>query len=210
MAFQASCSGSGCATALNLHNFHEVHGHLPSATQTVDGFQHSWRAVVNASVDNALFRDEYSFEESWDSPGNRAAACMAEITFGCGYDRVRPGGELPETAVPRLAYVAVVGPECAIRPEGLPPRSLSDMPRETIVLVETRRSDVEWTRPFDLDYAELVRDRAYAESVIGGPHPGGGHYIQADGKRGRINDIGLDELLRRCVVSPIELKPVDH
>ena len=138
---------------------------------------------------------DHRFDKPWDSPANLRTAGRQTGVFSCSWDRERTS-----RGVTTAAYVAVVGPDCVIRSEQYPARTLEDVPAQTIVLVETRLTDVPWTRPFDLSYERLVADRGYAASVIGGPHPGGGHYCCADGSRGRINDIGLDELLRRCVV----------
>ena len=197
-ARQSSCNGSGCASALTLNNYVQLTGRYPPATVTEAGHVHSWRARVIATAHSAEFAAAYRFDEPWNSEANWRAAATGDGIFSCSWDRTPVGGDPGNPTA--AAYVALVGPECVIRPEGLPTRRPNEVPERTIVLVETRVPGIPWTKPFDLSFERLLEDRAYAESVIGGPHPGGGHFVRADGTRGRINEIGLDALLKQCVV----------
>ena len=198
---QSMCNGAGCEVALSLLHWVTDEGHYPTATVTVGEHSHSWRTLIAPYCDLATFAREYDFNRPWDAESNLRAASRVSSAFGCGSRHSRSKHRSTDPLdPPKAAYVALVGPDCVIRPEGLAPRKPEDVPGKTIVLVETRLSDIPWTNPFDLPLKRLKEDRAYAESVVGGPHPGGGHFVRADGTRGRINEIGLDSLLEQCVV----------
>src|SRR5262245_3423127 len=58
---------------LALHNFHDVHQHLPPAFVTgPDNIPwHSWRVLLLPYLDQAALYTRYRFDEPWDGPNNR-------------------------------------------------------------------------------------------------------------------------------------------
>jgi hypothetical protein len=58
---------------LALHNFHDVHQHLPPAFVTGPDNRpwHSWRVLLLPYLDQAALYTRYKFDEPWDGPNNR-------------------------------------------------------------------------------------------------------------------------------------------
>jgi hypothetical protein len=57
---------------LALHNFHDVHNHLPPAFVTGPDNRpwHSWRVLLLPYLDQAALYTRYKFDEPWDGPNN--------------------------------------------------------------------------------------------------------------------------------------------
>lgn len=144
--------------------------------------------------------DSYDFQTAWNSEGNQAALELAEQYFLCPsrHDRV-------DSTI--TSYVAITGPNCVIRDDSFAPRNFDLIDPDTIILVETQRNDIPWLSPEDLSFEKLNNDKDYAKAVIGGPHSNGGHFMTVDGRRGAVASIGIDQLLRRCVVELAASEP---
>jgi len=133
--------------AFGLQNYHKQYGCFPPQyTADKDGHpMHSWRAIVLPYIEGEKCWKQYRFDEPWDGPNN------CKLT-----DRPR-GYACPLDSAARLdgstktSYVAVVGPKTAWR--GGKPTKLDALPdhgRNTLLLVETANSDIDWRQPVDL------------------------------------------------------------
>lgn len=186
------CRSNGTAIALAVHNAMVAHGQFPYSMTRRNGHRHSWRVVVGQYIESPA-KWSYDFDSAWNSPVNVRAEVHIPTAYRCDARR----DILPPHST---TWVAITGPNCVLRDDSYPPRQVERLDPDTVMIVETTRNEVHWMSPEDLEYADLIADPEYARRVIGGSHPGGGHYITVDGYIGRIDDIGVPELLRRCYV----------
>ena len=193
LAKQSMCKGHMKAWALSMHYYLDEHDQFPSSTIEVNGRKHSWRVLIAPYYGANEVRDRYDFQAAWNSPQNLTLEGGVDSYFHC------PDHSLSDD-ITRTSYVAITGPNCVMRDDQYPARRFEDLDPKAVLFVETKRTDIHWMEPEDLSYDRLIADRQYAESVLGGSHPNGGHYATVDGLIRPIASIGIDELLRRCVV----------
>ena len=199
----ADCISNIFAWAFVTQYYHEVHDALPPSTKTVNGHKHSWRVLLAPYYEGDRIRDEYNFDLPWNSPENLALEDDARTYHQCPERR----GKVDPI---QTSYVAITGPNCVMRDDSYPPRRFEDIDPEAVLFVETKRTDIHWMEPKDLSYERLIADRQYAESVIGGSHSNGGNYATVNGRIRPIASIGIDELLRRCIVKESASPPPKH
>lgn len=194
LAKQSACKGHMKGWALSLHNYLADHGRFPPSTTLENGHKHSWRVLVSPYLEARRVRDNYNLNTPWNSRENLAL----QTDLPTGYSHCTEVGVGKDQFI--TSYVAITGPDCVLRDDRYPARRFEDLDPEAVLFVETKRLDIHWMAPEDLSYERLIADRQYAQSVLGGPHPNGGCYATVDGQIRRINEIGIDELLRRCIV----------
>jgi prepilin-type processing-associated H-X9-DG protein len=152
--------------AFNL--VHDAQGHFPTAAITDPGGKPllSWRvAILPALGHDSLYR-QFKLDEPWDSAHNQALLTQMPRTYACPSDGPGP--------LSTTRYQVITGPGTLF--EGTKEFSIAnvtDGTSNTLLAIEARQP-VPWTRPDDVDIAEL-------SAALGGPHPGGGNAVFADG-----------------------------
>lgn len=140
-----------------LMEYHDDFGCFP-APSVVDGAgkpMHSWRVAIAPYLDAPLcedFRRQYDFKQPWNSRSNLKAAHVldhAQNPFECLSANQPRGAALTN-------YVMIVGEKTAWhagRPTSID--EITDGSGETILVVEIANSDILWTEPRDLNFADM-------------------------------------------------------
>jgi|SRR5579863_8805582 len=121
------------------------------------------------------FLAAYDYSQPWDSPTNRKLAAFHVEAFSCP-DRHSTGSANTD-------YVAVTGPETAWPADRLIHEAdIRDSTMCTLLLVEIRDSNIPWTEPRDLPFADLaLANEGVGPNRIGGPYRDSSNVCCADG-----------------------------
>lgn len=135
---------------LAMHNYHSVHGEFPPAyIADADGKpMHSWRVLILPYLEQQPLHSSYDFSKPWDSPENLAVAQFIPPVY-------RSPGETSPNAQ-QTSYVMFVGPGTAQTGQGkITLDQITDGMSNTLCIIETASSGIDWTEPRDLDAAQL-------------------------------------------------------
>jgi len=191
---QMKCRNNLQCIALALINYQVEHETLPPAFISDEQGRpmHSWRVLLlpyfararenfpsvteKARMEELYHR--YRFDEPWDGPNNRKLADEIPEVYRC------PGVKNEKRFA---SYLAVIGDETAW-PGKVPRREeeMKDGLTKTILLVESANSQIEWTKPEDLHFDDVIKTFGQTNQLISSEH----HYAQvlfADGHVGEID-----------------------
>jgi hypothetical protein len=203
---QARCSANLAAIGVALHQYHEKHGHLPSAF-VVDASgrpAHSWRVLLLEFLDPGLFR-EYDMSEPWDGPHNRKLATRMPAVYACPNRHVL-------AASGHTSYAVIVGTDSAF-PGGSAVRfaditdRASNIP--TILVVEIDGPEIPWTAPRDLSMRQVVSETSgitpkglfdLSLTGIASRDPRGAGLLLTDGEVKRVRPT-LNMMLLRSMIT---------
>ena len=166
-AFQAARSAAQCAeceTNLReigeaLEAYYSEHGEYPPAVVYGENGKpmHSWRVLILPHLGpkaQAIY-EAYKMDEPWDSKHNSNYVSLMPLVYACPSDRKSLQGE--------TSYLAIVGDNTVINRDRPTRRSagydgpvLRDNPSETMVILETSGSGVNWLKPQDIPVAALA------------------------------------------------------
>ncbi len=161
---------------MSVANYDDVRKRLPPAVVTDDSGRPlaSWRLAVlpfspaggtGPDDTHALSWAGFDPQRTWDDPANHAVASRP-FSFYC-YQNTKVDGPLDTNVF------AITGPGTAFDPAARHRRS--DLPDDTILLIEVSGTGVPWAAPGDLDV------RNGSQSVTLGTHGNGFHVAFADG-----------------------------
>jgi prepilin-type processing-associated H-X9-DG protein len=193
---------------LAMHNYHSVHGEFPPAfIADADGKpMHSWRVLILPYIEQQSLYNSYDFSKPWDSPENLAIAPFIPPVY-------RSSGETSPNAQ-QTSYVMFVGPGTANTGQGkITLGDIKDGSSNTICIIETASSGIDWTQPRDLDAAQLdfvIRNMNRAEveaGQINAVFPGGVNAGFFDGSVQFLPDTTSPAVLRD-LVNPADGKAV--
>ena len=180
-------------TAWSLDYYHERHGHLPFLVRhetvgkpTETGMPngtgkplYSWRGEVVTYRDNWFFNMGGRWDASlaWDSPANKQ---MADYPWQFCYDAIVKW-DFPKEYSKNTCMMAITGPGTAFGCDRESPKSLKDVPKNTIIVVEVRDSGIHWMQPGDFDIRTMPETvNALDGHGISSRHPRGFHVLFAD------------------------------
>ena len=161
-AFQAArdaarcseCEGNLRRIGLALEDYHNEHKSYPPAIVYDDAGKpmHSWRVLILPYLgpEAQQVYEKYDMNQPWDSKENMVLLNDIPHVYQCPSDGQAVLGE--------TSYLAVVGRETVIsNVQGEPThrRSISDLPSETMVIMECAGSNVNWLQPKDIPVAAL-------------------------------------------------------
>jgi Protein of unknown function (DUF1559) len=185
-AVRSRCINNLKAIALALHAYHDDFGCFPPAYVPDESgrAKHSWRVLILPYLDRAAFSetsglkrlyDTYDFSEPWDGPHNRRLAHQMPLLYGCGDDPARRSST--------TSYLVITGDHSAFPDSrSIKLEEIRDGRANTIIVIETGNSGINWMEPKDYPIEELrFGPKDGGERRIGGNHPGGAKAGFADG-----------------------------
>lgn len=151
-ARRSQCKGNLKQIALGLHNYHDTYGtfppsYIPDATGKP---MHSWRVLLLPFIDEAPMYDAYDFDKPWDHPDNLAVTRNPPQVFRCL--------SAPDDGFSSFThYLYVTGQgTCFEGSEGIKIPDIKDGASQTLLVVETHGSAIQWYEPRDLTSMELT------------------------------------------------------
>ncbi len=195
-ARRAQCVNNLKQIALAMHNYESINGHLPAAA-SVDSEgkpRLSWRVAILPLLGQQALYDQFKQDEPWDGPNNIRLLNQIPVVYRCPSD--------PVSSPTTTSYQAIVGAGTIFEgPDGVKISSITDGTSNTLLVVEAK-TPVAWTKPDDVDLAQVT-------TAIGSRHPGGGNVVMADGSvrflKSSINPVILKAMTTRAageVISP--------
>jgi hypothetical protein len=162
--------------ALAMHNYHDKYGSFPPAYIADKNGRpmHIWRVLLLPFLEFGPLYDQYRFDEPWNGPHNRLLAESAPSQFHCPAD----SGAKTDTS-----YLVVVGPKTVFPgASSIKISDIADGTSNTILLVETVESGINWLEPRDMRYEEALRGiNPKTGWGISSHHEGGAEVALADG-----------------------------
>lgn len=152
---------------LALHNYHDLHGHLPAARILgPDGKHfHSWRVALLPYLEQKALYDAYRFDEPWDSPHNSK---LAETVIPVYVD---PASDEPSHCT---SYFLVIdgGTGFSSKPAAEGPKfaDIRDGLSNTVMVVSAQRK-TPWSKPDDLSLEALLASYEDGEVSLGSGGP---------------------------------------
>lgn len=149
-ARQMMCSNNLKQIGLALQNYHQTWGSLPPAyTMDTEGNRlHSWRTLLLPYLEQNELYEKIDLSKPWNDPVN-IAATQGQIppVFSCPSSQDRT----------RTLYLAVVDPDgCFPGERSIGFQEITDGLTDSLFLIEAPEgSGVDWTSPFDTDWATL-------------------------------------------------------
>lgn len=110
---------------------------------------HSWRVLLLPFLDESALYRQYRFDEPWNGPNNRKLMQEAPIWYRCPLAETlsNPG---------ETNYVVVVGRNTAFPgAKSLRYTDVEDGLSNTLAVVETIRSGINWLEPRDFDFESM-------------------------------------------------------
>lgn len=149
-----------------IHDYEIKNGNFPPPyVAGPDGKPwHSWRVLILPYLDRKDLFDAYDFKEPWNGPNNIKLSQKMPDVFHCPDDN----GSYGKSAT---SYLAVVGPDTAW-PIGksLSSNDIFDGSSQTILLVETANSGINWMEPRDLGFQQVCKDDPSTNPDLFAPH----------------------------------------
>jgi hypothetical protein len=182
---------------LAMHNYHEVHGHLPPAVVIgPDGkTPHSWRVAILPFIEGAELYQAYRMDEPWDSEHNKKL--LEQIP---GVYRSPSDDEFSTNT----SYFVFVGKGTAFESQtGNKFSEFTDGTSNTLMAVETKK-EVPWTKPEDLPF-----DPAKDVAELGGFYPEGFNALISDGSVKFISE-SLDEKILKLLIQRNDGQPIPN
>ena len=115
---------------------------------------HSWRVLILPYMDRQDLYQQYNMKEPWDSPHNRALAARMPEVYRC------PSESVPKSPadVGMTSYLMLVGPGCvSTGPKSVNSTELRKGADNTLMVLESAHSGVNWMEPKDCDAAHFPR-----------------------------------------------------
>ena len=207
-AFQAARDAARCSACdsnlqrigMALEDYYQEHGEYPPAVVRDESGKamHSWRVLLlpHLGPQAARVHELYDMNEPWDSKKNAALVNQIPAVYECPSDIKSVKGE--------TSYRAVVGPrtlinrDVPVRRRGADGPILTDNASETLVIIESDGSGVNWLEPKDIPVAAL---RAGLNSgnpaAPGSQHAQGVNILMADQSVLRVETTVSTEDLQR-------------
>jgi prepilin-type processing-associated H-X9-DG protein len=166
-ARRAACSNNLKQIGLAIHSYYEKYGHFPPAyTVDKDGKpMHSWRVLILPFMEYRSLYNQFKMDEPWNSPHNLALSDQIPPQYRC------PNNTSPSKSA--SSYAMLVGPHAISTGQaGRTKAEITDGLANTIMIVETAGSNINWLEPRDLDVEIMSFDLAEnASTELNSDHP---------------------------------------
>ena len=190
-ARRTQCKNNLRQIAMAMHIYHDTYGSFPPAvTYSSDGQpMHSWRVLLLPFLNERPLYNQYNMNEPWNSHWNSQLLSRMPKVYAC--PSAPPGTGETHYAVP-------VGAKTMFPPErAVSIREITDGTSNTIMVVETHGSNLNWMAPVDVTVGVGMPE---AQPVsFSSNHLGGIHIALADGSvrflSSKVPSETLDRLL---------------
>ena len=148
---RAACRSNLKRLQQAFHQYHNSYKVLPPAYVADKNGKpmHSWRVLILPYIDEKELYEKYNFDEPWNSPNNLALSDNMPRAFRC------PSDEMPEDG--ETNYVMILGPDMiSDGPTAKRFADILDGTFNTILLVETSGSGINWLEPRDLKRDDIT------------------------------------------------------
>lgn len=191
------CKSNLKAIGLGLQAYHASNGQFPAA---YSGSQpvHSWRVAMLPWLDHQASFDAYDFASPWDSASNQKLLTLRPAEFAC-----------PEISTTTdTSYLAILGAQTAW-PFEMPSRyaNFRDGTSNTVMLVDWHHPTTVWTRPYDVDYADLISQFHTDQKHSAGSGRPSTNMLFTDGSV-RIVSKDIDDSVLKMILTPSGGQPI--
>jgi prepilin-type processing-associated H-X9-DG protein len=143
---------------------------------------HSWRVLLLPYLEQKHLYDQYDFNEPWDGPNNSRLAASMPALYACPSDDSTPGRGI-------TSYVVVAGPGTAFdASKAAAFRDIRDGVANTLLVVETSGTQINWLEPRDLDLNQMTMNMNGGGTEISSNHTRGANALFADGSVHFLSD----------------------
>ncbi|MBL8813229.1 MAG: DUF1559 domain-containing protein [Planctomycetaceae bacterium] len=191
------CKANLKTIGLGLQAYHASNGHFPAA-RSASQPPHSWRVAMLPWMDHQASYDTYDFALPWDNPANQTLLKSRPAEFAC-----------PEvTSTTNTSYLAILGAQTAW-PFEMPSRymNFTDGTSNTAMLVDLHGRATEWTRPEDIDYADVMSQFRIDLKHVAGSGSRSTNMLFADGSVRTVSG-EIDDSVLRMVLTPNGGRPL--
>jgi hypothetical protein len=169
-ARRMQCCNNLKQIALALHKYNDDYHCLPPACVYDKNGRpmHSWRVLILPYIEHKYLYEQYNLNEPWDGPKNRELLTQRPSLYKCPSDAI--AWELGSTTT---SYLAVVGSNTAWQRDksvSLKDLESRDELSNTILVIETGDSGIQWSEPRDLYLDTRQGTEANPLSTLQGPH----------------------------------------
>jgi hypothetical protein len=181
---------------LAIHNYHDVHRHLPSDIRGKDGKALlSWRVAILPFLEADQLYREFKLDEAWDSEHNKKLlASMPKVYAPTGVDTK----EMHATF-----YQGFVGKGTIFEEKAkISLANIQDGTSNTLMVTEAAEA-VPWSKPADMTY-----DPQQPLPKLGCLFGGDFHILWCDGSVSYVRK-GFDEATLRLTITRNDGKPVN-
>ena len=189
------CSNNLKQISLALLSYESTYGCFPPACITDDNGRpmHSWRVLILPFMEQQALYEQYDFDQPWDSLNNRMVTNRVLRCYHCP--------SVPQTPGTETNYVMIVGPETvAFENSAVAMTEIVDGTSNTIMVIETADSGIQWAEPRDLSADDLsLRINDGSGEGIGSHHHGGVNASFCDGSVHFLSDSTDPETLRQMI-----------
>jgi uncharacterized protein DUF1559 len=191
---QPQCQNNLREIAQAIISYQNAKGHLPPPYVAGASGKPlcSWRVLILPYLERRDIIDQWKLDEPWDSTNNKPLSDVYLSIFRC------PSDVQDDPRQSLTNYVAVVGPGTAWEEDTkLNTAKFRDGAGNTLLLVETKDSDIHWAEPRDLNFSTMAMTiNATTGPGISSRHPGGTAAVLADKRVIFIREDTMPDVLK--------------
>lgn len=152
-----------------LHSYHDTYKTFPPAFIPDENGQPrtSWRTMILPFMEQKALSDRYDFNVAWDDPRNEAVRQVQLPFYRSPRSETTPNGT-NYVVVTSSGGAALGGAGSSTAFPGPQGRRISDLidgTANTILVIEIRNSDIQWSEPRDIDFSSLSTDPSAPNSI---------------------------------------------
>lgn len=191
--------------SLAMHGYHAAYGTLPPAYVADEEGKplYSWRVLLLPFLEHGNLYDQFNLKKAWDDPENLHVSQVSIPQYACP--------TAPRGVDGATNYVVVTGNGALFDGDTAPSfDDIRDGTSNTILVIETRDTDIHWAEPRDVALDSLLAEgmNAHDHTGAGSYHPHGMCVSMCDGAV-RFLPTDLDRQTLRKLLLPADGEAVD-
>ena len=152
-----------------LHAYHDTHLKFPPAfiADASGRPRTSWRTLILPFMEQRPLYEQYDFNVAWDDPRNEGVRRTPLPFYASPRSTVPRNGTNYVVVTSAIAPPAGAAPGVTTFPGGQAQAigNIRDGTANTILVIEIRNSDIEWSEPRDIDFNSLSTDPQAPNSI---------------------------------------------